>query len=108
MAPDIGSKAFKDDCHAASPSALIVFGDRWSLLIIRRILGGKHRFEQLRLEVGISRAVLADRLRKLTHFGVLERREYAARPTRYEYHLTDVGGRLEPVFSAIDGWCRSR
>src|SRR5258706_15658526 len=105
MAPRHRKRNLQDHCHAASPSALIVFGDRWSLLIIRRILGGKHRFEQLRLEVGISRAVLADRLRKLTHFGVLERRKYAALPDRYEYHLTDFGRRLEPVFSAIDGWC---
>ena len=48
--------------------------------------------------------VLAERLRRLTREGVLERRQYQERPARYEYLLTDKGRDFFPVIAAIVRW----
>ena len=61
---------------------LDVAGEPWSPLIIRDVYIGISRFDQLQQSLGISRKVLAERLRWLTDNGVLERREYSARPHR--------------------------
>ena len=53
-----------------------VVGEPWSPLILRNIYVGITRFDQLRQSLGMSRKVLAERLRWLTETGVLERREY--------------------------------
>lgn len=68
-----------------------VVGEPWSPLILRNIYMGVSRFDQLQQSLGISRKVLAERLRWLTEAGVLERREYSARPPRHEYVLTARG-----------------
>ncbi len=57
-----------------------VIGEPWSPLIVRNIYIGITRFDQLQQSLSISRKVLAERLRWLTETGVLERREYSARP----------------------------
>ena len=57
-----------------------VAGEPWSPLIIRNVYIGITRFDQLQESLGISRKVLAERLRWLTGNGVLEQREYSSRP----------------------------
>jgi DNA-binding HxlR family transcriptional regulator len=71
--------------------ALEVIGERWSLLIVRDVLLGLRRFDELQAELGIARNVLQARLSALTDEGVLERRRYQERPPRYEYRLTEKG-----------------
>ncbi len=68
--------------------ALSVVGDRWTLLILRDCLLGVRRFDLLQANLGITRHVLADRLKKLETAGLLERRPYQERPLRHEYHTT--------------------
>src|SRR6202012_496981 len=62
------------------------------------------RFDQLQQNLGMSRKVLAERLRWLTEAGVLERREYSARPPRYEYALTAKGLELCEVLRVMVAW----
>src|SRR5258708_5159840 len=71
--------------------ALEVVGERWTLLIIRDVLLGLRRFDQLQESLGIARNVLTDRLNRLVDEGVLERVLYSERPERYEYQLTKEG-----------------
>jgi DNA-binding HxlR family transcriptional regulator len=86
-------------------SSLRILGERGTLLVIREINYGVHRFQQIARFTGLSPDVLADRLRKLESAGVIERRQYSERPPRYEYHLTrDAGEELRPVLRALAEW----
>ena len=81
-----------------------VIGEPWSPLIVRNIFIGITRFDQLQQSLGMSRKVLAERLRWLTEAGVLERREYSARPPRHEYVLTAKGLELFEVLMVMVAW----
>jgi DNA-binding HxlR family transcriptional regulator len=82
---------------------LDVIGEPWSLLILRDVWVGMHRFDQLHADLGISRKVLTERLNHLVDRGVLERRPYDRRP-RHEYHLTPKGAELVDVLMVLRGW----
>lgn len=84
--------------------ALEVVGERWSLLIVRDVLLGLRRFDELQSHLGIARNVLDSRLRRLVEEGVLERHPYQERPPRYEYLLTDKGLDLWPTLVALMQW----
>jgi DNA-binding HxlR family transcriptional regulator len=81
-----------------------VVGEPWSPLVLRNIYIGINRFDQLQESLGISRKVLAERLRWLTENGVLERREYSTRPPRHEYVLTAKGLELFGVLMVTVAW----
>ncbi len=85
-------------------ASLQVVGERWSLLAVREMSYGVHRFEQIAGYTGASRDILTDRLRKLERAGVVERRQYSEHPPRYEYHLTPAGEALRPVLMALSQW----
>jgi DNA-binding HxlR family transcriptional regulator len=89
-------------CSVAA--ALDVLGERWSLLAIREMNYGVHRFARIAAFTGASRDILADRLRKLESAGVVERRQYSEHPPRYEYHLTQAGREVLPVMHALREW----
>jgi DNA-binding HxlR family transcriptional regulator/peroxiredoxin len=90
------------DCAIAQAAGMV--GDWWSLLLIRDVAGGIHRFDALQAELGVSRKLLAERLRQLVGDGILERRPYSEHPPRYEYHLTAAGQGLLPVLIALQDW----
>jgi DNA-binding HxlR family transcriptional regulator len=90
------------DCSAAR--TLAVIGERWTLLIIRDILTGQRRFDQLQRSLGVARNVLTARLRHLEEEGIVERRAYSERPPRHEYLLTEKGLDLWPVLVAMTAW----
>jgi DNA-binding HxlR family transcriptional regulator len=93
----------KERCSILRPLAL--FGDRWTLVIMRQAFAGVRRFEDFQNSLGVSRAVLAERLRRLVESGVLERRAYRdAHRTRDEYRLTAKGLDLYPVLMALRAW----
>ncbi|MEM0985724.1 MAG: helix-turn-helix domain-containing protein [Pseudomonadota bacterium] len=80
---------------------LSVVGDRWTLLILRDCFLGLTRFDQFAESLGITRHVLAARLKLLVDAGILEKRAYSTRPSRYDYHLTPKGQALGPALSAL-------
>jgi len=84
--------------------ALEVVGERWSLLILRELGFGVHRFQDIQVNTGAPRETLALRLRKLEETGVIERRRYSEHPPRDEYVLTDAGRDLSPVLTALREW----
>ena len=83
---------------------LSVVGDRWVLLILRDCFRGLRRFDDFQRSLGITRHVLADRLKSLESNGVLERRQYQDAPPRHEYRLTERGHALYPVIVALVRW----
>ncbi|HEY7836942.1 MAG TPA: helix-turn-helix domain-containing protein [Solirubrobacteraceae bacterium] len=84
--------------------ALEVVGERWSLLIVRDILLGLRRFDELQSDLGIARNVLQTRLTRLQEHGVIERVPYQQRPLRHEYLLTEKGLDLWPMIVALMKW----
>ena len=84
--------------------ALDLVGERYSLLILREIGFGVHRFNDIRHNTGAPRETLAIRLRKLEDVGVISRRRYSEHPPRDEYLLTEAGEALMPVLRQLRGW----
>ena len=93
-----------NDADCAIAQALSVVGEWWSLLVVRDVAGGVHRFDDLQASLGISRKVLTQRLNTLVEHEVLERLAYSERPPRHEYHLSDKGRGLLPVLIALQDW----
>jgi DNA-binding HxlR family transcriptional regulator len=83
---------------------LDVIGEPWSPLILRDLFVGINRFDQIQADLGISRKVLAVRLKWLVEAGVLEQREYSARPQRHEYVLTGKGRELCDLLMVMVRW----
>ncbi len=81
-----------------------VIGDRWTLLILRDCFLRVRRFEAFQTGLGITRHLLAHRLKKLVAAGVLRKIAYQQRPARYEYVLTDRGLDLHPIVMGIVHW----
>jgi DNA-binding HxlR family transcriptional regulator len=81
-----------------------VIGDRWTLMILRDCFLRVRRFEAFEERLGITRHILADRLKKLVDEGVLKKVPYQDRQLRYEYRLTQKGFDLYPVLMSIVHW----
>src|SRR5690606_29419646 len=81
--------------------ALSVIGDRWTLLVLRESFLGIRRFDEFEERLGVTRHVLANRLKKLTEAGVLNKVAYQQRPLRQEYRLTAKGRDLYPAVLAL-------
>lgn len=84
--------------------SLAVAGEPWTPLVIRDVYIGITRFDELQRDLGISRKVLAERLRHLVEAGMLERRRYSERPPRDEYVLTRMGSEFVDVLMAMVAW----
>lgn len=84
--------------------SLDLIGPWWTMLIIRDLYLGLRRFDDLATDLGISRNLLASRLEDLVAGGIVTRQQYADRPPRYEYLLTEAGGDLIPVVLALTAW----
>jgi DNA-binding HxlR family transcriptional regulator len=85
--------------------ALEILGDRWTLLIIRDMLTGTVHFNDLERGLpGISRGLLAQRLRGLEEAGVITKLLNGSGRQRTEYHLTRAGEELHEVIGALLTW----
>lgn len=86
--------------------ALDIFGDKWSLLIMRDIFfrGGKHYKDFLCAGEGISTNILADRLEQLEYHGLIAKQLDKDNKRRYIYTPTKKGLDLVPALLAIIQW----
>lgn len=93
-----------EDCSIAG--TLDALGDAWSILILRELFFGVHRFNDLQRDTGMSRSVLANRLARLVELGVVRTRPYRdpGDRERHEYRLTRKGVDLLPVLVALMQW----
>jgi DNA-binding HxlR family transcriptional regulator len=80
-----------------------VLGCKWTVRVLGVIRAGVCRPGAMEREIdGISTKVLTERLRKLTRFGLIERRAYAELPPRVEYRLTTFGRRFTRILDDVD------
>lgn len=88
---------------------LEVFGDRWTLLIIRDMMfaGKRHFREFLASDEAISSNILADRLAMLVEAGIIARRDDPSHRLKAIYSLTEKGIELLPVIAQISRWSRT-
>lgn len=90
-------------CPVATTVDLI--GNKWKVLIIRELLKGTYRFNELHRSIeGISQKVLTENLRKLESDGIIQRTVYAEVPPRVEYSLSELGDNLRPIIAAMRAW----
>ncbi len=90
-----------DDAQCPIARVTDLFGDWWTPLVLRDAMYGITRFEDFRHELGVSRAVLTQRLKRLVDEGLLDRVPYQDRPIRHEYLLTDKGRAAWDVLAAM-------
>ena len=95
-------KSYGQFCPVAK--ACEIFGERWTPLILRELVFGSTRFNDLRRGVPLlSPTVLSDRLKALEKAGVVERRRSSA-GKGLEYHLTVAGQEFKPIIFALGEW----
>ena len=90
------------DRNCSLARALEIIGERWTLLIVRDAFFGVRRFGDFATQLGIPRAVLANRLKLLVREGVLARDDDGHGTV--EYRLTDKGIDLWPIVRALMAW----
>jgi DNA-binding HxlR family transcriptional regulator len=95
--------AHRSPCPVAS--ALDIVGDKWTLVVLRTIFAGYHRYSDLlKMPEKISTNILADRLVFLEEQGLISRQAYQQKPDRFEYRLTPKGADLLPVLQSLAQW----
>jgi DNA-binding HxlR family transcriptional regulator len=96
-----GRRTYNQNCPIAN--GLDILGERWTLLILRELIGGPRRYSDLRAELpGIATNLLAQRLDELEQAGIVERTELPPPIARTVYTLSDNGWRLAlPVLGAV-------
>jgi len=91
-------------CPVAIASEILT--RRWTPLVVRELLCGSVRFNEIRRGVPrMSRSLLSQRLGELERAGLLERRMVGGHP---EYYLTDAGEELRPIIEQLGAWGKRR
>jgi DNA-binding HxlR family transcriptional regulator len=89
----------------AIANSLDLVGDKWSLLVVRDLLHGKHTYGELaNSPERIPTNILADRLKRLEGAGIIVGTPYQKHPIRYTYTLTTKGTALGEVLLAFVRW----
>lgn len=90
------------DCVAR---ALAIFGDKWTLLLVRELTRCPQTFSDLETALeSISPRTLSQRLNKLIDDGIVAKDIYCQRPPRYNYSLTEKGADLQLILKNISSW----
>ncbi len=87
-------------------AVLNLLSERWTLHIVRALLSGKKRFNEVARELGINPSTLRERLRALEDEGVITRTVVCAMPPKVEYALTEKGLALNGVLEGMADWGR--
>jgi len=86
-------------------SSLDIFGDKWSLLVIRDLFFGKRTFGEFqKSSEHIPSNILAERLKRLEAAGIISKSAYQEKPVRYAYLMTEKGKDLGAVMKAMVDW----
>lgn len=108
MSSPPSAKRHPYDQWSPDARALDIVGDKWTLLIIRDLVGGPRRFVEIQRTLpGISTEQLRTRLARMVAEGLLTRTRYREVPPRVDYELTSMARGLEPVLGALTTWGRS-
>lgn len=94
-----------DEQYCPIARALDVLGDRWTLLILRDLVGSDQRFTDLRGHLpGIAPTLLTQRLRTMIEQGLVATKELPPPAARSVYTITDRGRSAMPVMRALARW----
>ena len=86
-------------------NSLDIFGDKWTLVILRDLICGKETYGELAdSPEKIPTNRLAERLKLLEAHGMIEKNLYQDRPKRYKYLMTQKGKDVLPILQAISRW----
>ncbi|MBC8102087.1 MAG: helix-turn-helix transcriptional regulator [Cytophagales bacterium] len=102
----------KDDPHSGDDlfcpfnAALDLLTARWTLHVVRALLSGPCRFNEIAQAYGINAHTLRERLRALENEGVVVRTVISAMPPNVNYALTEKGLALNRVFEELASWGR--
>jgi DNA-binding HxlR family transcriptional regulator len=99
--------AVEEERRSPCPVAcsLDIFGDRWTLLVVRDLMFGAERFKEFsNAPEGIPTNILADRLARLVRHEIVEQVAAADGTRHVAYRLTDKGRALLPVLGAMRDW----
>jgi DNA-binding HxlR family transcriptional regulator len=98
-----------DPADQALARAAQVVGDRWSLVVVSRLMRGPRRFGELLAEIdGLAPNILARRLGRLEADGLVVGEPYSTRPVRHSYRLTAAGTELAGALRMLTGWAAQR
>jgi DNA-binding HxlR family transcriptional regulator len=82
-----------------------ILGTRWTLVLLRELIAGSTRFNDLRRGLPrMSPALLSKRLKDLEIAGIVTRAQVSGEPDLFEYRLTEAGRDLKPVIESVGGW----
>lgn len=90
-----------DNQHCPIARVTELLADRWTPLVLRDVMAGIRRFDDIQNDLGVSRAILSQRLKRLVEAGLIRREQYEERPPRFEYRLTDSGEAAWEVLAAM-------
>lgn len=94
-------KGYGQFCPVAKAAEIVA--ERWTPLVLRELIAGSHRFNEMHRGVPLmSTALLSQRLRELVDAGVIERRPGEVRG--WEYFLTEAGEDLRPIIESLGFW----
>jgi len=85
-------------------ATLDLLNQRWNLRIVRSLLAGKKRFNEIGRENGINPRTLRERLRHLEDEGIIHRAVISTMPPNVEYSLTEKGLALNGIFESLATW----
>lgn len=95
--------SYKQFCPVAMAAEILC--TRWTIVLLRELVNGTTRFNDLRRGVPrMSPALLSQRLKELEQAGIVERRRARGGMDIHEYHLTEAGRELEPIVVAFGVW----
>ncbi len=93
-----------DEIFCPVLATLDLLNQRWNLRIVRSLLAGKKRFNELSRENHINPRTLRERLVALEEEGVIHRTVVSTMPPNVEYELTEKGLALNAIFEALGAW----
>lgn len=86
-------------------TTLHIIGGRWKVLILRELLDGVKRFNELHRALhGITQKMLTQQLREMERDGIVHREVYLQVPPKVEYSLTAIGQTLRPILEVMHDW----
>src|SRR3982751_4431635 len=95
--------SYKQFCPVAMAAEILC--TRWTVVLLRELIAGSTRFNELRRGMPkMSPALLSKRLKELEEAGVITRSPVSGDPDVYEYTLTTAGKDVRPVVEAIGIW----
>ncbi len=101
--PVMSDSSYNQFCPVAMAAEIVC--SRWTLLVLRELVMGSTRFNELRRGLpGMSPALLSRRLKDLEAAGIVTRTPIGREPTVHEYRLTEAGRELRPIIEAVGVW----